>query len=297
MNIMSFDPALLSIVEAHFPGASLRSATPLAGGVSADVRKLEIEQSDGRVARLVLRIHGATHNGHPAALEFETLRALSQMGVPVPRPLAYDDTGRIIAHPYLLLDFVDGAAQIPVDAIDVGIATAAEVLATIHRVPMTPLPTLPLRIDPMPELLAYLMADPDWASLRLHLLRRNPVAFGANPVLLHGDFWPGNWVWQGRQLAGVLDWEDAAIGDPLSDVACTWLELRYLYGSGGADLFVQTYARHGVLDGERLALWQLYVAAAALHHMGHWGLEAGREAAMRATARLSIAEVAERLAG
>jgi aminoglycoside phosphotransferase (APT) family kinase protein len=38
-------------------------------------------------------------------------------------------------------------------------------------------------------------------------------------VLLHGDFWPGNALWRDGALVAILDWEDAAIGDPLADVA------------------------------------------------------------------------------
>ena len=38
--------------------------------------------------------------------------------------------------------------------------------------------------------------------------------------LLHGDFWPGNLLWHEGELAGVIDWEDAATGNPLEDFQC-----------------------------------------------------------------------------
>ncbi|MBK9125349.1 MAG: phosphotransferase [Chloroflexi bacterium] len=38
-------------------------------------------------------------------------------------------------------------------------------------------------------------------------------------TILHGDYWIGNLIWEGDQLAGVVDWEDAAFGDPLADLA------------------------------------------------------------------------------
>jgi aminoglycoside phosphotransferase (APT) family kinase protein len=87
-----------------------------------------------------------------------------------------------------------------------------------------------------------------------------------------------------------LDWEDAAYGDPLSDVACTALELRYVVGADGAERFLQAYQDLKTLDRPRLALWQLYVAAAAHHAMGSWGLDADREAHMRKTALTAIRE-------
>ena len=37
-------------------------------------------------------------------------------------------------------------------------------------------------------------------------------------ALLHGDPNPGNYLFQGDQVAAVVDWEVAAIGDPRSDL-------------------------------------------------------------------------------
>ncbi len=38
------------------------------------------------------------------------------------------------------------------------------------------------------------------------------------PVLVHGDYKVGNFVWRGNTIAAVLDWEGAGLGDPLEDV-------------------------------------------------------------------------------
>jgi hypothetical protein len=54
--------------------------------------------------------------------------------------------------------------------------------------------------------------------------------------------------------------------------------------------FTDAYARHRAVDPWRLALWQVYVAAAAQHFMGRWGLEPAREAHMRAEALASVRE-------
>jgi aminoglycoside phosphotransferase (APT) family kinase protein len=292
---VSHESAIEAITAAHFPGARLRSSKPLRGGVSAEVHLLTIEHTEGAETRAVLRIHGPTHNGHCAALEFALLKRLTDLGLPAPTPLAIDESHRIIAHPFLLLEYLGGEARILDHAIEACIATAADMLATIHSLPTASLPPLPLRIDPLTELLAFLPISNQWDRLRAHLEQRRDSGFAGDPVLLHGDFWPGNWVWQGRRLSGVLDWEDAALGDPLSDVACACLELRYLYGIEGADLFAEAYSQHHALDPERFALWQLYVAAAGQHSMGQWGLGPDRESAMRAIALRSIEEAAKRI--
>jgi Ser/Thr protein kinase RdoA (MazF antagonist) len=107
---------------------------------------------------------------------------------------------------------------------------------------------------------------------------------------LHGDFWPQNLLWRNGAIAGILDWEDAALGDPLSDVACCELELRYKFGKLGMDRFMQAYTGRQPLDVRRLALWRIYVAAAAQQYMGEWDLAPALELHMRGIALASIRE-------
>jgi aminoglycoside phosphotransferase (APT) family kinase protein len=160
----------------------------------------------------------------------------------------------------------------------------AEMLAEVHSLPIAGLPTLPMRNDPLPEIFKYLPQDAEFAALRQRLSEMGDTTYNGTGALLHGDFWPGNLLWKDQQLVGILDWEDAAYGDPLSDVACTALELTYVAGADGAEHFVRTYGRLRPIEPRRFALWQIYVAAAGHHSMAGWGLEASREAHMRATA-------------
>ena len=180
--------------------------------------------------------------------------------------------------------FVAGSTALPEPAVETGIGTMADTILAIHRTGTDSLPALPLRTDPLPELLDYLPAEEEWRPARAHLSRMENTGFTGTPVLLHGDFWPENLIWQNGRIAAVLDWEDAALGDPLSDVACTCLELRYVFGDRGATRFREAYGRSVPLDPRRFALWQIYVAAAAQHFMGNWGLAPKREAHMRETA-------------
>ena len=110
------------------------------------------------------------------------------------------------------------------------------------------------------------------------------------PKLLHGDFWPENILWKNYSVAAILDWEDAAIGDPLCDVAACRVELRYKLGREVMDQFTTEYQKHHPVDPHRLAVWQVYVAAAAQHFMGQWRLEESLEAHMRGEALASMRE-------
>jgi aminoglycoside phosphotransferase (APT) family kinase protein len=100
--------------------------------------------------------------------------------------------------------------------------------------------------------------------------------------VLHGDYWPGNVLWQQGRLAAVIDWEDTCLGDPLADLATARVELLCQYGVEAMERFTSGYldaAGSRCLDS--LPLWELYVSASALSSMGEWGLEPADEAHRR----------------
>lgn len=57
------------------------------------------------------------------------------------------------------------------------------------------------------------------------------------PRLVHGDLWYGNLLMRDGRLTGVLDWEYAALADPMVDYAALW----YL----GEDFMARVLARLG----------------------------------------------------
>lgn len=284
------DPHYRKLVNDLFPGAELRGVEQLTGGISADVCRLDLFVPGDESKHVVVREHGPTHSGHSANLEYRLLDALFRSGVPVPRPLHVDETGQTLESPFLVMAFVKGSTEIPLPRLGAYISKAAEMLAKIHSLPTKDIPELPYRLDPLPELLEFLPAGKDWHDLTNYLQTLQKTVYLGTPCLLHGDFWPENLLWEGESLVAILDWEDAAIGDPLSDLACSRLELRYKFGSEGVRAFTEAYGTKLPIDSERLALWQLYVSAAAQHFMGEWGLAPEREAYMRAVTLASIQE-------
>ncbi len=48
---------------------------------------------------------------------------------------------------------------------------------------------------------------------------RNPLAPGSGEVIRHGDFAPFNTVWREHQVVGLIDWDFAAPGAAISDLA------------------------------------------------------------------------------
>lgn len=284
---------IAAAVAEHFPEARLRAVERLKGGVSAEVFRLDLHLADGSDQPMVLRVMGKSGLG--SAVEHALLVSLHALGLPTPRPILLDASRSHIDRTYVVMDFVEGSSEIPEDLAEPRIARMAETLAMIHRVPTGSLPKLVSRLDPVPELLDFLPEGEEWRPLRDHCATLSSSPYAGAPVLLHGDFWPQNLLWREERIVAILDWEDAALGDPLSDLACALLELRYLFEDRLVDGFLATYRLRRPVDRRRLALWQLYVASAAQRYMGGWGLEPAREAHMRRTALRQIRESAAAL--
>lgn len=241
------------IIEALSPGARIVETRALTGGVSAQVVAVSFVRPDGGTDQVVVR-----RRPSPAAwgerrsidLEHELMTALHASGIPVPRP-------RGLFGDALVMDFVPGSTEPPEGAEPV----MAELLARIHAQHRSFLDSLPPREDPIPTLRQLV---PEAPTLEL--------APPDEPTLLHGDFWPGNLLWRGGEIVAVLDWEDAAVGDPASDLASARLELEIAAGAEASAAFTDHYLRATDLDPRRLPVWDLYVSATALEYMDQWGL-------------------------
>jgi aminoglycoside phosphotransferase (APT) family kinase protein len=78
---------------------------------------------------------------------------------------------------------------------------------------------------------------------------------------VHIDYWPGNVLWHRGHIAAIVDWEEAAYGDPGIDVAYCRMELA-LSGMGHvADAFLRAYEAQRGRQVENLAFWELAAAA------------------------------------
>lgn len=296
----SLDVAFSTIAQRVIPGATLLQHRPLKGGVSAAVHALDISSSAGP-GRLVVRRHGAATwkllAEDVTQAEFQLLAALHHAGLPVPRPLHLDVSARLLPSPFFVMEMVDGSSDISDASLDSALRQMAAFLARLHalHVKSLRLPSLPLREDPVQGALEYLPSGAEFARLRdfVSSYRVHP----SRPSLLHGDFWPGNVLWANAQLAAVIDWEDAAIGPPVSDVACCRAELNALFDASASRSFTEHYlaASQDMLCD--LPLWDVYVGSAALATMHDWGLPPEGEARRRERTSTFVTQAIEALLG
>lgn len=278
-----------AMVRRFAPEARLVGLEALSGGSSAETMRLDLEHADGRIERLVSRRHGDIDHAHEpevAAHEFRLLGHLHAAGMPVQRPRHVDRDGPFAASPAVVLEYMEGCTVADPDH-PIGMAEAmADTLAAIHTVGAEPFPFLHRLETGIAGWLTARIAEPDETmhESRLREALRTLPPPPCAPTLLHGDFWPGNVLWRDGRVAGgivgIVDWEDAAVGDPLSDLAVARLDLLWSLGEETTAAFTERY--HAVTGFDRAGqpYWDLFAALRAAGRLASWGFEG--EAANRA---------------
>jgi aminoglycoside phosphotransferase (APT) family kinase protein len=261
--------------------------TPLSGGSIQENWGIEARFSGGRLdgdQRLVLRAAAAT--GVPSSLdrlqEFAVLQAAFESGVTVPEPLFACADPAVFGKPFFVMRRASGTAaahRITRDsALDPALPAIAErlgqELARIHRIrpPRSDLGFLPYeQSGPAQQIAAYRI------YLDSHPAARPVLEWGirwlethlpapALPVLCHHDFRTGNYLLDGAELTGILDWEFAGWGDPHEDIGwfCSkgWRFARLDREAGGiADRapFYRGYENESgaVIDPLRVHFWEV----------------------------------------
>lgn len=283
------------------PDSTLLRAWTLHGGISAQVTAMEIQQADGETRRLIVRQHGAAdfaRNPNIAADEFALLRVLHDAGLPAPAPCLVDQSGELFATPVVVVEYIDGESLFTLDAEPDLVPRLAAQLAQIHQVKCSSgaLAFLPQQDDLVAAKLNNRRTALDESLEEEGRIRETLAAAwpwpGRNAVgLLHGDYWPGNVLWREGRLVGVIDWEDAALGDPLADLGNSRLEVLWAFGVDAMRHFTDEYVSHMPVDRANLPYWDLY---AALRHIPHISAiadgDAAAEAQLRQRHRLFVAQ-------
>jgi aminoglycoside phosphotransferase (APT) family kinase protein len=257
----------------------------LTGGVSAQVTGLEIEHPDGHDSKLIVRRHGnvdLTHNPHIARDEFRLLQIAQTHGLAAPRPHYVDESCDLFPTPVLVIDFIDGETDFAPTDFDGYLSQMATQLARIHAVPGSPdLAFLPRQDKGFGERPAMLDTSMGEDRIRDALESAWPLTQTNPSTLLHGDYWPGNILWHDGHLAAVIDWEDAHVGDPLSDLSNARLEILWAFGPDASRAFTDHYTALARRDFTNLPYWDLCASLRPCGKLRGWDLDAPTEQRMR----------------
>ena len=287
------------------PQSALRRAWPLHGGVSAQVTALEVERPDGASRRWVVRRHGPgdlADNPDIANDEYKLMQALHTAGLPVPAPVHVEPGGYLFPTPALVVEFVDAKPDFAPADLNGYLTQLAAALARIHLLDLNELdlPVLPARtrrfdaeLQSPPVNLDEVFAE---SRIRALLTAAWPLPQSNGTVLLHGDYWPGNVLWRDGQLAAVIDWEDAALGDPLADLANSRLEVLWAFGAGAMQRYTRQYlALMPDLDTALLAYWDLCVALRPVARYTEWAEDRDAELRMREGLKVFIVQALKKI--
>jgi len=267
-------PALADLgppLEACFP--ELGSITPRRVLV-AGFRSVAVATAEGQVFRIARNAAAAAGYAKERRL-LPALRARLPLPIPDPQWVA----GPSSAFPFGVIGYplLPGRPLAPADlmrgAVGRIMTDLAAFLRALHRVPPAEVAALGLpgptdraarweqmRARTLPVVQAALSADEAAAVARWwDRLLADPLMGDYRPVLHHGDLWYENLLVDqaATRLTGVVDFEDAAVGDPAQDFAT----LLHLGESFAAQVITAYQAAGGGLDPtfahRRWRLWEL----------------------------------------
>jgi len=218
---------------------------------------VDIERPDGGVVEGFLRIERDARPDNPWSLRKETeiVRALGPTPVPVPQVYGWDDQ-RSCA----LFERVRGRADL--DKVeDTGQQRAVyehfiDVAAALHTLDIDALALPPMPRPTTPEECALgeldLLLD-EWRmflatyhdpllTYGVQWLRRHVPPSVERVSLVQGDTGPVNFLFEGREVTAVIDWEWGHLGDPLEDLGNICVR-EFWNPSGGLRGLFDRYAR------------------------------------------------------
>ncbi len=206
-------------------------------GLSSLSCRVEVETESGPMT-WALRAEPEHGVIPPYDIVWETrlLKAVGRAGLPVPTVVHVEDDEAPFGHRFALTSFIDGETFQATDArfaeqsdLEGKLQTRfVEMLARIHQTEdhgLVGFDDGPSSARALVAVCRRRLADTEVMPRPLlrHALdvldRKAPEC--EKLVLLHGDYRLPNLKWRDGEIVGILDWELARVGDPLSDLAFT----------------------------------------------------------------------------
>jgi aminoglycoside phosphotransferase (APT) family kinase protein len=254
----------------EFKGLRTQSIEHVLGGYSKDTYLLSTLSAAGERRDIVLRRDlpfGPTERS--AADEFDVLLRLSDMGLPVPRPLAAVHDKTALGQSFLIVERVEGENAAALFDADPALARAvslrlAAILGKLHALDPRALGLAPKDSSPAQEIRRNLA---QWRSFwRRNRQAAAPLAEAAfawlethvpddveRLVPVHGDARQHNLLIKDRDISALLDWEYVHAGDAAEDLEysrmylepyVSWKEFLDTYRAAGGSPASESSARY-----------------------------------------------------
>ena len=259
-------------LQPNFETAVVRSIQPVDGGASNITCHAALETTSVTSVALRVQRDRGIFQPYDVVREGEVLRRLHGSAVPVPALIASEPDTRYLGAPFIVMQWID-APHMGL-APDASFAAYTRTVVAIHNldwralgldflgVPANASAALRNEITAVANRMDAFgcTADPLLIRARDTLLRTIPT--DGHLTLCQGDINVFNYLFRGGEVVSVVDWEQARISDPRSDVG-QLVALSHLkgapFGPVSEQSFVQAYAATagGPLSGMEFfrALW------------------------------------------
>jgi aminoglycoside phosphotransferase (APT) family kinase protein len=199
-----------------------------------------------------------------AGTEVAALRLAERHGIPAPRILGLDE-GDATGVRMVLETVLPGRSTIPVEPTPQRLRVLGATAALFRAVVTEPTPQLPVRTRPISasdfsqrrqlgtDHTTPLLSAADACVTRL------PVPPGPM-VLVHGDLWQGNLLFDGDTLTGIVDWDMAGVGHNGIDLSSLRLDAALMFGPDAADPVLAGWESAAGEPAPDLAYWDAVTA-------------------------------------
>lgn len=274
--------ALVELCAQLAPGSHPEGVERLGGGLDAAMHTVDLVQPSGTRLELVVRRYPPSLLAREPGIvnrSWRTMQVLQQLGLNAPRPIQLEADSRLFGAPAIVMTRLAGQGDLRPADLHGWLVQLAGGIAAIHRAPLTgidlsflPQPghQLEYRLPSSRANPASFEEDADSAAVVAALERWAPRLRRMAPVLVHGDYWAGNTLWQEGRLTAVVDWDNAGVDYPGTDVGYCRLDLALLMGGAAPRLFLEAYEAAAGRRVPQLFFWDLLGALAALPDPARW---------------------------
>lgn len=250
----------------------------LRGGLEADTFFFELDSRHFVFKRFI-------GEAARASVEFENLVIVASGGVPTARPVALDAEGQWFGSPAFVMTALPGRPNLhPIDP-ERWAAACAVALASIHRIdPARARTVVPPRWERRkPPSVAGL----PWEHEVVRALDELYAVVGDQPVVFsHDDPNPGNVLFAGEELVGIVDWTDVTLEPREAAVGLFGHFLAVMGYAEAAPAFLEAYRSASGATLVRQPLWDVLYGLRGIGRIDHW---------VRAFADLGLALTAEQI--
>ncbi|TDC14729.1 aminoglycoside phosphotransferase family protein [Kribbella albertanoniae] len=223
------------------------------------MRRLTIGARDGSSRELVLRSFVDVAEADDwLRREAEALRVLAETGVQAPELVAVDAGAEECEYPSLLMTHLPGRTILHDEGVETRIPLLAKQLVAIHAVRPAEQPRGFVALSTAET--AVVPRGADW-SAAIDMIRKPRPSYDG--CFLHRDFQPGNVLFDGGRISGVVDWAGTAWGPAELDVSHCSTNLALLHGPEWGLRFAEAYEQAGGVLSPNRQYWFVRDALAA----------------------------------